>query len=367
MLFKSYLIFLENEDLDKNIEKVKQFTKLNPNNLELIKQSLDRRNIKDIAYIYYLFGFDAQKPDARLEDYLWAIDTYNKFVRFKSRLPQYKHLQPFQLGRRNEELKYALNELEVSNTQKKKLIKNNEKFDESRLITEKFGDYTFYTIPAATNQKEELENKSMYCRLGKATKWCTANPTGDYYKDYVYELNITVIYKDGQPIYQFGLDQEKQFISSLSQFMDIDDEEVKFIPKDLIQILRKNGYGPILNLDQFNDMIKMLRGLKNKENINELLKTNGRVIFYIENPTEEQKKLALKTGGDTMKYIDNASDEIKEYAIRIDPYAIAYIENPTETMQIIAVKKGDVVQYIKNPTELVKTLAVVHSKRRRLQ
>jgi hypothetical protein len=229
----------------------------------------------------------------------------------------------------------------------------------SRVIEEHFGNYTFYTIPAATNQQEKMNNKQLYCLLGKGTDWCTASPDGTYYEQYVDKLDITVVYQNNKPLYQFGLQEDK--INDLCQFMDVKDISVKYIPLDLYYILNNSNYSNILKLKQFTQMKLAINSNLSTE---EMIKKYPDSIGLIKNPNEELQRLAVSKNGVSIRYINNPSEQIQRFAVMEDSEAIHYINNPSEAVQRLAVQQnGFIISQIKNPSDIVQKLAVQNTKR----
>lgn len=275
MKFREWLLL---EEIESNlvwaINNLKRTITVPDTILDMIRQALKVRNVDGKSYISYLFGFYRDNKDARIEDYEKAIDNYNYYERHK-RNPEMveairsasgvplEPLTPFLLGT----LDRVIENIRVnpqSRSQQKRLAKTGEGLSEDRLVVEDFGKYQFITIPAATNPKEEQENKAMYCKYGEynKTSWCTAMVSGDYYKHYVNILDITIIKENGEPVYQFGLQKGK--INNLSQFQDDNNRAVGAIGKTLYKIIASNPkYKDILNLDQFVELEK----IKNKKKI----------------------------------------------------------------------------------------------------
>jgi len=160
-----------------------------------------RPDKEQVPYAMYLFGFYITKTNARDEDYQMAMDNYTFYRRNKGLFhDDFIQRSTFDIGQLNGGIQ-EIKDNNISNTRMKKQGKMLDNVDMSRVKEEKFGEYTFYTIPKATNPKEQMENKGLYCKLGKNTHWCTASPDGNYYTSYVYKLDITVIYKDGNQDY----------------------------------------------------------------------------------------------------------------------------------------------------------------------
>jgi uncharacterized membrane protein YecN with MAPEG domain len=352
-------------------ESVESLTAYQPNNNIIAKNKIPADIVnkvynlvsklseqEQIPYSQYLLGFYLSKSQARDEDYQRALENYSFYRKNKSSLYSQYKAQPFDLGKENSVIQ-TIKDNNFSNTRKKKLGKQLSDVDMSRVVTERFGDYTFYTIPASKNEQEKMNNKQLYCLLGKGTEWCTASPDGTYYEQYVDKLDITVIQKDGKPLYQFGLNPNGN-IDRLCQFMDVYDNSTEFIPLDLYRILNKSKYKNILRLDQFDNMNYIDRlDLTNKEVQKSLIFKHPLALQLISNPSEEIKKLAVERNGNTIQFIENPDDKLQKIAVNSNGRAIEYIKNPSEEIQKIAVKQdGTFLFFIDHPTEEVKKIAV---------
>lgn len=263
--FRAWLLV---EDIASNIawtqNVLKSQAKVSPEAVQLISQALQSRKTDKKSYISYLFGYATIKPNARVEDFQKAIDNYNHYERTKQNqeMQQFRQVQPFELGKLDDQIERFRNNPQ-SNTQIKKNAKQQVSVDERRLKTEQFGNYVFYTIPKATNEQEEVQNKMMYCKYGKDSKWCTASPSGTSYKNYVSELDITIIMKNNAPLYQFGL-KDGNINSNLVQFKDNEDEDITSVPKDLYEVLLNSPHRAVLGMPQFGSLPKIAKmNLKN--------------------------------------------------------------------------------------------------------
>jgi len=91
------------------------------------------------------------------------------------------------------------------------------------------------SIPSTDDVKQRHE---ILCKLGKDTEWCTAQPSWDAHERYVND-DIYIIHQkinqDEVPIYQFVGCPSDNF-----QFMDINDDDVEYLPKKVYDLLKKH-------------------------------------------------------------------------------------------------------------------------------
>lgn len=93
--------------------------------------------------------------------------------------------------------------------------------------------------------------------------------------------------------------------------------------------------------------------------INELLAKKGNYIQFIENPTEEQCRIAVRQNGYAIRHIKNQTPELIDIAITQFPLSLQYIQNPTdEHITKSFSKDAHAIQFIKNPTYEQKVDAV---------
>lgn len=91
----------------------------------------------------------------------------------------------------------------------------------------------------------------------------------------------------------------------------------------------------------------------------ELIKKNGYLIRFIENPSEEIQLEAVRQNPMDILYIKHPTEKVQIEAVRQDASIINYIDSPTEKVQIEAVRQdGSVVNYIKNPSQQVQLEAI---------
>jgi hypothetical protein len=130
-------------------------------------------------------------------------------------------------------------------------------------------DDDYYTAPPIwiKNNKQKISKRhQILCKLGKSTKWCTAQPSWDAHEDYITD-DIYIVHENDQPMYQF--------VSCINsnpnsrQFMDVDDETVNSLMSPIFNLLNKHLKDQIgcYNLKQFLSSVEELEKLPNLENI----------------------------------------------------------------------------------------------------
>jgi hypothetical protein len=168
---------------------------------------------------------------------------------------------------------------------------------------------------------------------GQGTKWCTAANKDNMFDNYNKDGHLYIILMNNGEKYQFHL--------SSAQLMDVKDDEVDF--------------------EEFNKKYPwVFKNIKFTEEEQQLaVQQDGQDIKYIDNPSEELKKLAVQTkNGLAIHYIKNPSEEVKKLAVQENGYAIRFIKNPSEEIQKLAVQQDAfAIRYIDNPSEEVKKLA----------
>ncbi len=70
--------------------------------------------------------------------------------------------------------------------------------------------------------------------------------------------------------------------------------------------------------------------------VNGVLMSDGMLIRFIDNPTEEQQMIAVNQNGLAIKYINNPSENVKLSSVKNYGPAILFISNPSIEIQIIA-------------------------------
>jgi hypothetical protein len=89
------------------------------------------------------------------------------------------------------------------------------------------------------------------------------------------------------------------------------------------------------------------------------LNLEGRVIRFIENPTEEQKLIAVKQNGLSIEFIKEKTQTVRFHAISRNGLAIKFLDNPTLSEQIQAVRQNGLsICFISEPSDEVKLEAV---------
>lgn len=130
------------------------------------------------------------------------------------------------------------------------------------------------------NKKRVNKRHEILCKLGKKTRWCTAQPSWDAHESYVVD-DIYIIHNNDKPMYQFVscINGDEDHM----QFMDVDDEDVKSLPTSILKILKKHLdlQTGCYNLKEFVENVEDLENLKDIYNnidfisINRLISKNS--------------------------------------------------------------------------------------------
>jgi hypothetical protein len=78
--------------------------------------------------------------------------------------------------------------------------------------------------------------------------------------------------------------------------------------------------------------------------IHHKLYKNGKLIKFIDNPSEEVQLAAVKKLGSSIQYIQNPSEKVQLAVIEQDPYSIRFIENTSGKVKQLARSKGKKVK-----------------------
>lgn len=87
------------------------------------------------------------------------------------------------------------------------------------------------------------------------------------------------------------------------------------------------------------------------DQINELLAKKGNYIQFIENPTEEQCRIAVRQNGYAIRHIKNQTPDLIDIAIATSPLALQFVANPSNEQSAKSLAKdAHAIQFVKNPT-----------------
>jgi hypothetical protein len=85
---------------------------------------------------------------------------------------------------------------------------------------------------------------------------------------------------------------------------------------------------------------------------------NGKLIEFIDKPSEKIQLAAVKEKPSTIRFIENPSERVQLAAVKLWGASIIDIKNPTEKVQLAAIKHHSwIIKHIKNPTEKAKQFA----------
>lgn len=110
-----------------------------------------------------------------------------------------------------------------------------------------------------------------------------------------------------------------------------------------------------INVIYFN---YMTYGLKLK-----LLKTNGEMIAFCNNPTQEMQLIAVRQNGSLIRFIKNPSEEVKLEAVKQDGNAIQYIKQPSYKVKRRALQQNlAAFKFCQSDEKIFKFLKFLHNK-----
>ncbi len=230
-----------------SLEKIaitKKYSKLKANKKQE-KQIADLLLIKEINkkhhqfYIDFFLGYLKNKPKALKEDLQHAFDVAS-FYRDKPERFDFKNLKPVELGdKKFADISDAHNEyLKTKNKSKMQVAKRNGELIDGVTLDVLYEDeeYKLYFIPRLKKDytPEQLDKQHLkFCVVGKDTDWCTAHPDGSYYEEYATD-DIYTFHRNGKPYLQFNVKKNK-----ISQMMNVNDESMKTMEKNILRILEE--------------------------------------------------------------------------------------------------------------------------------
>lgn len=257
---------LAGKDPESLSEKDKEFLYANRDVLEdllkqpfvqIIKNVLKEKNLENYNWFAFSIGFLSSKPNFFAEDLELAIDVTKRRIDsrelHKSEIGQKGWLI---IGSESQEKVEEYLAGQVSNRAREKMRKRGETFGDDekyiRLLLNE-NNIKVYICPSLGNEfsrvnmsiarnrdrnssKEKVlkDRQSILCKYGKDTQWCTANPSGTFHEYYA-ENNIYIVHRNDKPIYQFV--DCKDYDNH--QFMDVKDNSVKELEKDVYEMLNK--------------------------------------------------------------------------------------------------------------------------------
>jgi len=252
-------------------------------------------------------------------------------------------------------------------------------------------------------------DKDASCFHGKTTDWCTTKPFQNYYEEYFYKNNITLIYCLHKNTGNKWAIAASSSLRDASEYFDVNDNSISAtefdsqtkLDSDAIINLAfgKNPQGEVKSsranyvaaIKRINELLPTVKsGEQNPELVNLLFYTkslsaiesyfdrvgvrsdydprlqklainlNPNLIQWISNPSESIQMRAVSSEGDNLQYISNPSEAVIMAAIEDSGDSIRFVENQTEKMKIAAVFKGGrALLYVKEPiSENVKLTAV---------
>jgi len=269
MIFKDWLFL--NEDVESNfdhwVEVLKKYAKpedeaqnfvldtIVESFKNIIVQVLKEKNLENLNWFSFCVGYLSVKH-FRKEDLELAIDvTKNMISSGEITKPEIGSKGWYRIGveAKSHVESYLISSQSLSNRRMLKMKKTGESINEKDYIELKAqeGDLKLYKLRGLSGptdidlvqeegpedlEKEIKERKLVLCKYGKGTKWCTANPSGNYDRYYAHN-NIFIVIKDNKPMFQFVscLDVDKQN----HQFMNTEDNEIRDLPDDIYDFLEK--------------------------------------------------------------------------------------------------------------------------------
>ena len=188
----------------------------------------------------------------------------------------------------------------------------------------------------------EIEGKLEVCENG--FHFC--EKLKDVFEYYDFDKKTVVIHEI-EALGEVLTEDNKSVTGKIKIGRQLSNEEV-FDNEDLqLKLVKENGF-----------VIKFIENPSEKIKL-EVIKQNGWAIEYIKNPSEELQLAAVKRNSWVIRHIENPSEKVQIAAVKENCWAIRYIKNPSEEVQLVAVKQNSfAIEYIKNPSEKVQIEAV---------
>jgi len=327
MLFKEWLLLNENveQNFDNWVETLIKYAKndkekhaghqfkyygYNSPNSEQRKNIisvLQEKNLQNFNWFSFCIGYWNNKYNFRKEDISFAIDVTRKMIDSGEITKQEigsKGWMEIGFEAKDNVAKYLEKQNQLSNREIEKRKKRGEAdLDEElvKLIVQE-NNLKIYYLPKLkakysqrwSGYEDEVEEEFAYylqsivdkrhqilCKLGKGTKWCTAQPSWDAHEDYVGD-DIYIIHKKNKPIYQF--------VSCVNsnpdnrQFMDINDDSVNSLITPILNLLNKHlkKEKVCYNIKEFLPSVEDLEKLSNLVNT-DFISLNRLISNNIEN------------------------------------------------------------------------------------
>lgn len=248
---------------------------------------LKEKNLQNFNWFSFCMGYFSVKH-YRKEDLELAIDVTKRMIDSREiTKPEIGQKGWFKIG---EEAKghvddYLLNQQRMSNRSSLKMKKKGETTNENSYISlvAQENDLKLYHLrglygPTNINlvteegpeelEKEIKERKFVLCKYGKGTKWCTANPTGNYDRAYAHN-NIFIVHKNDEPIYQFTSCKDMDGWDEEPQFMDVDDNNVDSLTSNVYKFLNKYAEKETrcFNIEEDIDSVESFASKENIEKV----------------------------------------------------------------------------------------------------
>jgi hypothetical protein len=110
-----------------------------------------------------------------------------------------------------------------------------------------------------------------------------------------------------------------------------------------------------MDKEKLKNILTKIGQINPQYNLEKQVYNVGKLIQFIQNPSEKVQLAAVKKNPWAIEYIQNPSQEVQLAAVEKNSLSIRFIKNPSEKVQLNAVRKNpNSIQYIKNPTQKVK-------------
>jgi hypothetical protein len=189
---------------------------------------------------------------------------------------------------------------------------------------------------------------------GRGTEWCTAygDPLGLHprrscqFNEYNNRGPLVVAINKSNPKERY------QFHQKTNQYMDHDDSDIGI--EGLIGLAKRHS----AFISAMTPYLPAVALAGNEKQQLEVVKNQGWMIQYLEDPSEAVQLAAVKHHGLAIQWIQDPSDVVQLAAVRQDGYVLKLLKNPSEALKLAAVKEnGHAIKHIDDPSEAVQQAA----------
>jgi hypothetical protein len=236
-------------------------------------------------------------------------------------------------------------------------------------------------------------DKDASCFHGKNTDWCTTKPFANYFENYFYNREVTLIYclnkKNGE---KWAIAGHKKLEGKAEYFDKNDaslsreefDNQTGLNSDDLLKkaLGTEIGTKAQTNRMKYKKAIAQIQDYIDSAMVDNIMSDSPiernteieKLLFYTKSPMVVEyfglngkqdypiqlQLIAVNNVGKSLQYIKNPSEKVQMIAVNKNGHVIEHIENPSENIIRAAMKqtRGFAIDSIKNPSEEIQLIAV---------